>query len=273
VKRALAELGKSRSDNQTELDRIRADQGKWYDQVKELRAWYKQDTEAVRQGFCTLQESVGDYDEGTAYIQTLETIADRMASRLSPRWSELTRTSAELITRLKRLEAENDPDVKASSTKLREQIERTERSMYAVMSTELRGRDDAEFRTFITVGMNEHKRIQADRGKCDVSEITIPGEGKRMDCVRVSSGTCYIVEIKPNNDAAIRKGRQQLFDYQEAIKRLFEAKKADLDSAFTDKLSIFKQCVSNGRIQLETELVGYDFCPPDGKLFNDFVVP
>lgn len=273
VKRALAELGKSRSDNQTELDRIRADQGKWYDQVKELRAWYKQDTEAVRQGFCTLQESVGDYDEGTAYIQTLETIADRMASRLSPRWSELTRTSAELITRLKRLEAENDPDVKASSTKLREQIERTERSMYAVMSTELRGRDDAEFRTFITVGMNEHKRIQADRGKCDVSEITIPGEGKRMDCVRVSSGTCYIVEIKPNNDAAIRKGRQQLFDYQEAIKRLFEAKKADLDSAFTDKLSIFKQCVSNGRIQLETEFVGYDFCPPDGKLFNDFVVP
>jgi hypothetical protein len=48
-----------------------------------------------------------------------------------------------LITRLKRLEAENDPDVKAASTKLREQIERTERSMYAVMSTELRGRDDA----------------------------------------------------------------------------------------------------------------------------------
>jgi hypothetical protein len=129
VKRALAELGRSRSDNQTELDRIRADQGKWYDQVKELRGWYKQDTEAVRQGFCALQESVGDYDEGTAYIQTLETIADRMASRLSPRWGELTRTSTELITRLKRLEAENDPDVKAASTKLREQIERTERSI------------------------------------------------------------------------------------------------------------------------------------------------
>jgi hypothetical protein len=273
VKRALAELGRSRSDNQTELDRIRADQAKWYDQVKELRGWYKQDTEAVRQGFCTLQESVGDYDEGTAYIQTLETIADRMASRLSPRWGELTRTSTELITRLKRLETENDPDVKAASTKLREQIERTERSMYAVMSTELRGRDDAEFRTFITVGMNEHKRIQADRGKCTVSEITIPGAGKRMDCVRVSSGTCYIVEIKPNNDAAKTKGKEQLASYEQAMLSLFDTNKNGLDAAFSGKLAIFKQCVSNGRLQLDTELVAYDFCPTDGKLFNDFVVP
>ena len=126
---------------------------------------------------------------------------------------------------------------------------------------------------FITVGMNEHKRIQADRGKCDVPEITIPGAGKRIDCVRVSSGTCYIVEIKPNNDPAKAKGRQQLDGYRDEIRTLFDTKKNDLDSAFTGALSIFKQCISNGRIQLDTELVVYDFCPPDGKLFNDFVVP
>lgn len=235
--------------------------------------WYKQDTEAVRQGFCTLQDSPGDQDEGDAYIATLDTIADRMVSHLSPRWNELTRTSTELIGRLKRLEAENDPDVKAAATKLREQVERTERSMYAVMSTELRGRADAEFQTFIEVGKNEHKRIQADSSKCEVSEITIPGESSRIDCVRVASEKCYIVEIKPNNSSAQAKGQGQLERYQGAIERLFDANKKDLDRAFSEKLSIFKRCVSDGRIQLRTELVVYDFCPPDGKLFNDFVVP
>jgi hypothetical protein len=138
------------------------------------------------------------------------------------------------------------------------------------MSTELRGRDDAEFRTFITVGMNEHKRIQADRAKCEVSEVTIGSN--RMDCVRVADNTCYIVEIKPNNTAAKEKGTRQLEKYQDAINGRFRSSKSDLDAAFPDSLSIFKRCVVNKEIQIKTELIVYDFCPPDGKLFNDFVV-
>jgi len=275
VKRAMAELGKARSDNQTELDRIRADQSKWYDQVKELRAWYKQDTEAVRQGFCTLQESPGNIDDGDAYIEILDQIADRMVSHLSPRWNDLTRTSTELIDRLKKLEAENDPQVHDAATKLRLQVEQTERSMYAVMSTEMRGRNDAEFMTFITVGKNEHKRIQADSSKCDPSavEVTVPGSGKRMDCVRVKDTTCVIVEIKPNNSDAQTRGKSQLGTYEKAVEDFFNSNKNDIDHAFTDRMAIFKQCINNGQIQLDTELVVYDFCPPDGKLFHDFVVP
>jgi hypothetical protein len=272
VKRAIADLSRSRSDNQTELDRIKNDHQKWYDGVKELREWYKQDTENVRQGFCTLAESPGDFYEGDAYLETLDRIADRMASRIQPRWNELTRESTKLIERLKKLEAEQDSDVKAGATKLREAIERTERGMFGILSDELKGRNDVEVRTFIEVGKNEHKRIQADSSKCEVSEITVPGESMRLDCVRVSSGTCFIVEIKPNNSAAQSRGRSRLDEYLAAVRKRFESSKDRIDSAFTDKMAIFKRCVADGRISLEAELRVYDFCPPDGKLFRDFVV-
>lgn len=273
VKRAIADLSRSRSDNQAELERVRYEQGRWYDGVKELREWYKQDTRNVRDAFCSLAESPGDIYEGDAYIATLDAIVDRMVARLAPKWTELTRTSTQLIERLKKLQAEQDPDVNRAATKLREATEDTEKRMFAIMSKELDGRRDAEVRTFIEVGKNEHKRIQADSSKCEVSEITIPGESMRLDCVRVSSGTCYIVEIKPNNSAAEAKGRARLQDYVRAVSSLFDSNKDRIDSVFTDRLSIFKRCISNGRIDLKPELRVYDFCPADGKLFNDFVLP
>jgi hypothetical protein len=144
--------------------------------------------------------------------------------------------------------------------------------MFALMSDEMKGRNDVELRAQIEVGRNEHKRIQGDSSKCEVSEITIPGEGRRIDCVRVSDNRCYIVEIKPNNSRAQSRGRSQLDGYQSAVLKLFDSNKDRVDSTFTDKLTIFKRCIANGSILLATELRAYEFCPPDGKLFHDFVV-
>lgn len=269
VKNAIANLSRSRSENQTEFDRIKADHAKWYDGVKELREWYKTDTEAVRQGFCTLAESPGDYFEGDAYIATLDAIADRMASRIAPRWNDLTRASTALIDRLKRLEAEEDPDVRAGATKLRESIERTERTMYGVMSDELRGRSDVEVRAFIEVGKNEHKRIQADSSKCTKSELVFGS--RRVDCIRVDGNKCYVVEIKPDNDAAKRRGREQLNDGLKEVEKALAGKKKKEE--LTDKLEVFRTCFDEAKqtANLDTELRVYSFCPPPGQLFRDFV--
>jgi hypothetical protein len=56
------------------------------------------------------------------------------------------------------------------------------------------------------------------------------------------------------------------------MERFFQANKGDIDRAFTDKLEIFKRCIADGAITLKPELRLYDFCPPAGKLYNDFVV-
>jgi hypothetical protein len=56
------------------------------------------------------------------------------------------------------------------------------------------------------------------------------------------------------------------------MENFFNANKRDIDRAFSDKLQIFKRCIADGAITLETELRVYDFCPPADRLYNDFVV-
>ena len=271
VKNAISNLSRSRSDNQTELDRIKADHAKWYDGVKELREWYKTDTEAVRQGFCALAESPGDYYEGDAYIATLDAIADRMTSRISPKWNDLTRASTVLIDRLKKLEAEEDPDVKTQAVKLHEAIERTERGMFTIMSDELRGRADVEVRAFMEVGKNEHKRIQADSSKCTKSELVFGS--RRLDCIRVDGSKCYVVEIKPDNEKARDRGQAQIAAGIREVQAALAGKtKRD---ELTGNLEVLRPCFdeTKQRVDLGDELRVYSFCPPPGQLFRDFVVP
>src|SRR5690606_23002623 len=92
--RAFAEplrVGLTRSDEHHPLmERALSDaqrfDARWYAGLRELREWYKQDTKAVRDMFCNIPESPGDYAEGDAYAAKLQQIADRMRDRLAPKW-------------------------------------------------------------------------------------------------------------------------------------------------------------------------------------------
>ena len=44
---------------ENDLLRLTAEHRKWYEQLKELRQWYSQDTRNVRDAFCNLEESPG----------------------------------------------------------------------------------------------------------------------------------------------------------------------------------------------------------------------
>lgn len=271
VMRAVASLSDGRSANANELARIQADHARWYESISELRGWYKQDTENVRQAFCTLEESPGDHYEAEAYLTKLDAIVDRMVARLSPKWNDLTRESSRLLSRLKQLDAEDDDAIKPGTARTREAIEKTERSMYNLLAAELKGTNDPEFRAMLETGKNEHKRIQSDSSKCTVAELTIGS--RRIDCIRVAGDVCYVVEIKPNNSAAKARGMIQLQDALKQIESALggKAKREEL----TGGLAVFQACFNetSKRAKLETELRVYEFCPPDGKLFHDFVVP
>jgi hypothetical protein len=272
VVRALAELGKARSESETELVRLEAEHRRWTEGIAELRAWYKADTRAVRDMFCSLPESPWDTDEGAAYLVKLVQIVDRMRDRLRPRYDDISEAGKSLTARLQVLEKRQDERVKKEAARLRGKIEGTLRSLSNLMVSELRGANHPEFRTFMEVGRNEHRRIQSDSSKCVVSEVTIPDSRLRIDCVRVSSGTCYLVEIKPDNSAARDRGNDQLQKYLAAMKRHFKRNSDDVKKGFTGKLEVFQRCITNGEISLKSELRVYQLCPPEGKLFHDFVV-
>ncbi|MEZ4361309.1 MAG: hypothetical protein R3B48_14080 [Kofleriaceae bacterium] len=119
-------------------------------------------------------------------------------------------------------------------------------------------------------GKNEHKRIQASSA-CDAEEVTIPGAGMRIDCVKVSSGTCTLIEIKPKNTTAMAKGTARVTEYRDGVSTFYNDNKGNVEQAFKGKMQIFKQCISDGRIRLAIEVMGYEFCPSEGALYREFV--
>lgn len=86
----------------------------------------------------------------------------------------------------------------------------------------------------------------------------------------------YLRELKRSSRTTRQRsqgGREQARGYRGAVESYFEANTDRLKDTFTNKLSIFLKCIDDGRIRLETDIRAYEFCPADGKLFHDFVVP
>lgn len=268
---AVADLGKVRSDGETQLLRLQSEHRTWYDGLRELREWYKQDTKNVRDLFCQIPESPGDYAEGDAYAAQLVQIADRMRARLAPRWSQLVSEAARLQAIARKLMQEEDDDVSKGATRLNDEINKTMSSISNLLNNELHGANDPEFRARMETGKNEHKRIQADSSKCTKNELTFGS--RRVDCIRVDGNTCYVVEIKPNNSEAIRRGRDQAIDGITKIKQALRGKTKK--SELTDNLEVVRACFdeSSQSANLKEELRVYEYCPPEGELYKDFVVP
>lgn len=270
VARAVADLSKARTEAETELLRVQADHRKWLEGLRELREWYQRDTRAVRELFCKIPESPGDSAEGDAYAAQLGQIADRMRDRIAPQWRRVGEEALRMIGVAERLLREEDDDARRGAGLLREEVQKAMASAQGILDGELGGANDPQVRARIEFGRNEHKRIQNDRGKCTQDEVTFGSV--RVDCIRVSGNVCYVVEIKPNNDEARAKGRKQISDGIEAIETFVRGKKkSDLSG---DK-SVLRSCLDEerGRIELKEELRVYEYCPADGELFKDFVVP
>ena len=268
---AVSNLTKDRSESANQLLVLEADHRKWEESIKELREWYKQDTKVVRDMFCKLPESPGDYAEGDAFAAQLAQIADRMRDRLRPKWSQISRDAELLLSRAEVLVRAPDKAARPGAARVRKAVAERMASLQNLLDNELNGSNDPEVRAKMEFGKNEHKRIQADSGKCTVSEVTFGN--RRVDCIYVSSGTCYVVEIKPNNDDAKRRGEGQIRDGINQIEKELGGKKKK--SELTGKLEVFRDCFDEAseKPRLERQLRVYEYCPPDGEMFKDFLVP
>lgn len=106
---------------------------------------------------------------------------------------------------------------------------------------------NTKVRARIQVGIDKHAQLQTG---CTAHEYQIP-DG-RIDCLNVSDGRCEVIEIKPNNEKARAKGREQLDGYKPTIVGLHA------DNKLTELLA---RCVKDGQLNIEYEIEVYEFCP------------
>ncbi len=273
VVKAVADLSRKRSETAEELDRIKAEQRKWFDELAELRTWWKQDTAAIREAMCNDPESPGDGQAGMLAERTIDETSDRMKEHIASRWSDMEARGHALLDRLDAVAKEEDDDAREQAGKLRTELADAMASVerYLLDSGVGQGSLNPRIRTLIETGKNEHKRIQADSSKCTAAEITLGSY--RMDCVRVDGATCTIVEIKPNNSEARSKGEDQLNDYIRAVADYAKDKKKR--DELTGDMAVFRPCFDEqtGAISLAVELRVYEFCPAEGQIFQDFAAP
>ena len=87
--------------------------------------------------------------------------------------------------------------------------------------------------------------------------------------MKVSSNVCTIYEIKPDNDAAKKRGYEQLKDQQRAVESLFGSRGA---AGFADgKLRIFQRCVQEQKLELRGNLRVYAVCPSSFRIGEDWI--
>ncbi len=251
---AIAKLKKDKAEDKNTLDRAKVDYERWLNRLRELQKWHETGEEDIRKAFCEADEDAEDeIVQGEIY-----NIANRVRDKLKGDWDKIESDGKDLAERLKELEKENAKDkaVSEAAKKMWTEIERRTRSIKAQLEKGVfKGSNHPMIRARIELGKKKHTEIQKS-STCTDSEITIPGKGMRLDCVKADS-TCIIREIKPNSPRAMLKGKERLGEYKKGVEGYWKDKPGDFKSG---DLSVFAKCIDEKGIKLKTELVTYDLC-------------
>lgn len=119
------------------------------------------------------------------------------------------------------------------------------------MSRSLRGANHPVVAFMLDQGQRAHKDRAHD---CHASEITL--SSGRADCVMATGETCTVIELKPNNSRAIRKGIDQYRQYVRDLNEELKKPGSDVIKKLIDTRSDFAKCKSfEGRVDC------YKLCP------------
>jgi len=101
----------------------------------------------------------------------------------------------------------------------------------------------------LQIGNEAHREYQHNSSNCSESEWQVTSDG-RADCI--NSARCEVIELKPNNSRAIRKGRDQAAAYAEVLNL-----SDDEFNKLSDRNSNFKKCKG----QFKPRVACYTYCP------------
>jgi hypothetical protein len=236
---------------QDELGRIKADWGAWKDLRRELAADYVTNADKIRLAICD-----GDEEQIQSRVEDAEKSAQ---GNLAGRYQALGHQLDELIDRISKLDSDETAGEEARKWRGVMRGARTRLDKVLKDGGILQGADNAKVRARIEVGIKKHKEYQEDSSRCSEKEVAV--SSGRIDCVKVDSGWCNIIEIKPNNEKAIARGWDQIKRYQSDV---LDAWRSAGEDKTQIKPAVFGSCIDSEHeqsLRLKTDVVTYDFCP------------
>jgi hypothetical protein len=256
IEKAVADLGSFKTASKATYKAVEADYREWLKDIKKLRKFSEDDREEMRKAMC----SVGEYE----MEQKISEIADRWASQMNSSYS----TALGQADRLLRRTEEVKKRAPKSAPKLASAIRDVMKSIETLAASDLKGSNNPKIRARMEYGKKAHEEKTSSCTYPDNKFVIStehcynrvrPGSGCRLDCLRISSSTCTIYEVKPDSGGARSEGELQLKSYKEGLEHWYAKKKADLFSTYSD----VKQCERDGtRLAVESApIVTYSFCP------------
>jgi hypothetical protein len=239
---SLGKLTGANASSKQLIEDILKDWGAWKELRRELAAKYVVNADKVRMAICD-----GDEEQIQSRVEEAETAAQ---GNLKSGYETLDKELDQLIERVGKLE--DDKGVGAEARKWRGVMRGAKTRLVKVLQDGgiLQGVQNAKVRARIQIGIDKHAQLQTG---CTAHEYQIP-DG-RIDCLNVSDGHCEVIEIKPNNEKARAKGREQLDRYKATIVGLHADNKLP---------GLLERCVKDGQLNIEYDVEIYEFCPvPD----------
>jgi uncharacterized protein YjgD (DUF1641 family) len=248
VLETLKKLGDSRSEAQKTYERVQSDYEQWKKDRRGLRPkgqFRMEEVDKIRLAIC--DEDDWQLDD------RVKAAADRAASDFKDRKQVLLDRLQKLIDDLKKVETSKD-------TALKENVQRLLKNMRAAYKrletagaeTILKGANNPMIRTYMEVGKRKHDELTTG---CTANEY--PVGGGRIDCLNIDDGHCDVIEIKPNNADAVKKGWEQIDKYRQAIEEMFKSGTLK---------ELLKRCVDDGKLNVDYQVKTYEFCPSPEEL-------
>ena len=260
IKDAIRYIEDALGGYQRGFARAKADVDRWNAQVKDLRKWHDAGEGLIRDALCKAEE---DEDEDEIVTRVVDEVSNRVRVKLQKAATTLEAESGQILRDLASPQVRVGNEVEAK--KLAAEVRRLRRSIARQTKHGVfLGAANPKLRARMEIGKKEHVKLQ--RG-C-ISEVTLPGKRMRLDCVAVSSGTCVIIEIKPDTPPSTAKGNRRLREYRDAVLDLWADDPAEFQSG---KMKEFQKCVDakTKQLKVRTLLKTYKFC--DRKLdLGDF---
>jgi hypothetical protein len=231
-----------RAEREQLMNVILRDWDAWKQLRRELAASYCINADKVRMAICD-----GDEEHIVSRVEDAEQIAQ---GNLRGGYQALRNELDQLIERTSQLE--DDKSVGGEARKWRGVMRGAETRLKNILDNGaiLQGVQNAKVRARLQIGIDKHAQLQTG---CTAHEYQIP-DG-RIDCLNVSDGYCEVIEIKPNNEKARAKGREQLDRYKATIVGLHADNKLP---------GLLERCVKDGQLNIKYDVQIYEFCPvPD----------
>lgn len=127
----------------------------------------------------------------------------------------------------------------------------------------IRGSNHPWFQQAAKYGQSQHKNMQ-DMSKYDCVGKAQAFNGVLPDCV--SPAQCMIYEFKPDNDAADKKGKEQLRGYKPKVDEYYlkainsGSTSVHGGAAAIDAITKNPKCYANGKVDFDVDVAPYKMC-------------